>query len=300
MTVLALFYCLFISFIWGVTPLVYRAWGTKYPSMKLVALRGLGFLCFAICAVVVGRAPLIVWHPKFFLSVAVTTVSMCFGDWLNLVAVSALGAGRTTALIAVYPLYTLIISVLFLGEALTVPAIVGAVGLVCGAVLLRPRKAAPSNADALVSKKVGFACTVVASVLMSLSMVCNKIVMNTGLVRSDTLIFGKAVAVCCVSWTIWLVIHHKKYPQTSVVRLPGLPFGFLMATGLLSLGLANTLVTEALNMAPASLVTPLCASGPLWASLGGLLIFKERMTAVQWVGVCLILGSAAAVSLSIA
>lgn len=300
MTSLALFYCLFISFIWGVTPLVYRAWGTKYPSMKLVALRGVGFLMFGVAAVAVGGAPLVVWHPKFFLSVFVTTVSMCFGDWLNLVAVSALGAGRTTALIAVYPLYTLIISVTLLGEALTVPAIVGCAGLISGVILLRPRKAVPSNADALVSKKVGFICTVVASVLMSLSMVCNKVVMNTGLVRSDTLIFAKSVAVCCVSWTIWYVIHRKKYPGTSMFRLPGVPFWFLIATGLLSLGLANTLVTEALNMAPASLVTPLCACGPLWASLGGLLLFKERMLWQQWVGVLLILVSAAAVSLSVA
>lgn len=299
MTTLALFYCLLISFIWGATPLVYRAWGGKYPSMKLVALRGVGFLTFGITAVVVGHAPLVVWHPMFFMSVFVTTISMCFGDLLNLLSVTALGAGRTTALIAIYPLYTLIISVTFLGEALTVPAVAGCAGLICGAFLLRPRKAAPNNENALVSKKIGYLCTVIASVLMSFSMVFNKVAMNTGLVRSDTLIFAKSISVCTCSWILWLVIHHKKYPDHHLFKLPGVPFGFLIATGLLSLGLANTLVTEALNMAPASLVTPLCASGPLWAALGGKLFFNERLTIPQWCGIGLILLGAATVSLSI-
>lgn len=86
--------------------------------------------------------------------------------------------------------------------------------------------------------------------------------------------------------------HWGILPEHSIFFVPSIS---LKAHGLLLM--KSTLVAStwffayyALKHLPITIVTPIRATGPIWTLIGALIIYKEQYSALQWIGMAIVLG----------
>lgn len=296
MTGLGLFYCLAAAFIWGTTPLAFRRWGREIPPAKLVMLRSLGFCIFGIGAGWWAGASIFIFRWELVLSVSCTMFGMSVADWLSATAINDIGTGKATAIGASYPVFTCLISVSLLNERLPLGAWSGIAMIFAGLAMLRPRYQDGSESTPQAMKR-GFTLALIAAVFWSFSTVATKIAMNTGVITSAALIFWKSLGVLLASWTMWIVNRQKNHPSVPLLHTKPRPFVVLVVAGFLSLGFANVLASEAMIELPASLISPLTATSPVWASLSSMALFREAISRIQWLGILMVLCGGAVVNL---
>lgn len=88
-----------------------------------------------------------------------------------------------------------------------------------------------------------------------------------------------------LSLCVWLAANHQ---LGSAVAVDGHTLGLLLLKSLIVAG-SWTATYFALRILPISVVAPIRATGPLWTLLGALLIYLERPTAMQFLGIALAL-----------
>ncbi|ERL24841.1 DMT family transporter [Jonquetella sp. BV3C21] len=275
MSSLNLSYCLMAALIWASSPLVFRACQSRLPSLAMVALRGAGFVLFGVVSALLTDSPLLLSRWELWFSVAVTILSMGGGEWLYVVAVRDLGPGLAAAVSSTYPIFAGLAAFLFMGERVTVGTAVGTALVIAGLWFLRTQGAVGFS-------RRGFICALTCAAMSGVSLATSRLAMATGVITSTALIFWKSLVVGAVTTSLWLVLGRRQVRAEPVRPADA---ALLVTSGVCSLGLGNYLVNLAMRTVSAAVASALGATTPLWAVLLARLLFGDRLSVRQWVGV---------------
>ena len=240
-----------------------------------------------IYALVTQRLAFPGWWPVL-LAAGAGILDSTFGGIFYLLAMERTSAHQTTTLSSTAPLWGVLGAILLLGEPLLWRIVIAAVLVIAGAVFLteRRRSAKPKAwlgaGFALITGMLwGFAETVPA-----------KLALQKGM-SPETLLLVFALSGALGMFAL-LPILRPHIPRR--VERRGILFVLLSAIGGAFLGWLLWL--HALNLAPASVISPVRGSTLLFAFLYSVLFLKERPTTRALAGIALVAAGVLLVSLS--
>jgi drug/metabolite transporter (DMT)-like permease len=282
------------AFCWAIVPLIYRRNLSGLSLYDLNAIRSLGFAGGMVGLVLFFEPAILFRIPSPTViagSAGVVLLANLLGDFLYMAAIDAMGVSFAVAVTSTYPLATIAVSAIWLGETISLALVSGTVIIVLGLNLIRRGY---SGREVGPNLRKGFLLALTAALLWGVSdTLIRWTILETG-VDSLTFNLWRSLAFLPLVWGTWLFRAYGRTAGMTSLRTVGLKRGVeLVFVGMLSLAIAGTFVNLALQDAPASLVIPLTATSPLVSTLLAVFFFRERVQGIQWAGIFLIVvGSA--------
>ena len=200
-------------------------------------------------------------------------LSLVLGDILQFTAIARLGVALAMPISSCYPIFTLVIASVALGEPITVRAVLGACLVVIGVVLVAlPRRPLVEEAHAQRALTrnhwIGVAIALAAATCAAFSTT----LMRVAIKDLDTLVANMirlpiSAVICSAIGTA----QRRALPW----RIDRWRFGPLLLAGLVSMG-SGVLYLNAIKLAGASKTATLNASAPIFGLLGAILFLRER------------------------
>ena len=230
-------------------------------------------------------------HPRDILAIPRDTIavlllavllSMVIGDILQFTAIRRLGIALAMPIASSYPLLTLGIAALVLGEPLTIRSLGGAILVIGGVILVAlPRRALTDSMDGQhrastanhwigVGLAVGSALCAAAAVTLTRTAIVDIDILAANMIRLPF-----SAALCALISTA----ERRKAPW----RIARGSYGPLFLAGLASMGSGLAFLT-AVKLAGAAKTATLNASAPLFGLLGAIAFLGERPTRRNVVG----------------
>lgn len=294
MSPVAILFSFAAAFCWAIVPLIYRRNLGGLSLYDLNAIRSLGFAGGMIGLVLFFEPAILFRIPSPTViagSAGVVLLANLLGDFLYMAAIDAMGVSFAVAVTSTYPLATIAVSAIWLGETISLALVSGAVTIVLGLNLIRRGY---SGMEVGPNLRKGFLLALTAALLWGVSdTLIRWTILETG-VDSLTFNLWRSLAFLPLVWGTWLFRACGRTAGMTSLGTVGLKRGVeLVFVGMLSLAIAGTFVNLALQDAPASLVIPLTATSPLVSTLLAVFFFRERVQGIQWAGIVLIVvGSA--------
>lgn len=300
MTMIGVFYSLLTAFCWGTVPVIYRRHMIQMPFEKMNALRSFGFLG-AMGILVYFYAPHSFLEVPFYVIALIAgacLVGNVLGDVLYMKSIGLLGVGKASAITSISPLVVMVLSVFWLEESITFSGVVGALSIIFGLNLVRRTEGVQKCSREEANLRKGFLLAVLTALCWGCSFPVTKWILSNTATDVASLNFWRAAAFVPFSWAFWL-IRASRMPErkASLFTTSRIIFLELLAAGALALALGGFFLAKALELAPASLVSPLTSSYPLIAATWGMFLFQERLNRIQLLGVCAIIGGSVVISL---
>ena len=208
-------------------------------------------------------------------------MSMVIGDILQFTAVRRIGIALAMPIASCYPLFTLLIAAVALGEVPTARAIIGALLVVAGVVLVAlPRRAlVAEGATGITVASVhwsGVACALASAVCVAGATALTRVaIQDIDILAANMLRLPFSATLCAVISTVerrqppWRV-ERRSIPALCTAGVTGL------ASGLCYL--------SAIKLVGASTTATLNAAGPIFGLLGAIIFLSERPTRRSIVG----------------
>jgi drug/metabolite transporter (DMT)-like permease len=294
LSLVAILFSFAAAFCWAIVPLIYRRNLSGLSLYDLNAIRSLGFAGGMIGLVLFFEPAILFRIPSPTViagSAGVVLLANLLGDFLYMAAIDAMGVSFAVAVTSTYPLATIAVSAIWLGEKISMVLVSGTVIIVLGLNLIRRGY---SGREVGPNLRKGFLLALTAALLWGVSdTLIRWTILETG-VDSLTFNLWRSLAFLPLVWGTWLFRAYGRTAGMTSLRTVGLKRGVeLVFVGMLSLAIAGTFVNLALQDAPASLVIPLTATSPLVSTLLAVFFFRERVQGIQWAGIFLIVvGSA--------
>lgn len=240
-----------------------------------------------IYALVTQRLAFPGWWPVL-LAAGAGILDSTFGGIFYLLAMERTSAHQTTTLSSTAPLWGVLGAVLVLGEPLLWEIMIAAGLVIAGAVFLTERRRS-ANPKAWLG--AGFA--LITGILWGFAeTVPAKLALQAGM-SPETLLLVFALSGALGMFAL-LPILRPRIPRR--VDRRGILFVVLSATGGAFLGWLLWL--HALNVAPASVISPIRGSTLLFAFVYSIFFLKERPTSRAFIGIALVAAGVLLVSLS--
>lgn len=294
MSLVAILFSFAAAFCWAIVPLIYRRNLSGLSLYDLNAIRSLGFAGGMVGLVLFFEPAILFRIPSPTViagSAGVVLLANLLGDFLYMAAIDAMGVSFAVAVTSTYPLATIAVSAIWLGEKISLALVSGTVIIVLGLNLIRRGY---SGREVGPNLRKGFLLALTAALLWGVSdTLIRWTILETG-VDSLTFNLWRSLAFLPLVWGTWIFRAYGKTAGKTSLRTVGFRRGLeLVFVGMLSLAIAGTFVNLALQDAPASLVIPLTATSPLVSTLLAVFFFRERVQGIQWAGIFLIVvGSA--------
>ena len=193
------------------------------------------------------------------------------GDSLYFLSLKIIGVGKTVPLTSSYPFFVLPISILMLGEPLTIQVVIGTICVVIGVWLIAGEEGEEAQHSG--NLKLGIIVSLGAAVCWALGTTCLKILLidfNPLLLSFLRLIFliPFLVAISLISSGNRLLI--KKLSKFDV--------GLMALGGIIAIGIGDTIYLTGLDITQANIAAPLAATTPLFSTVLALIFLKERLS----------------------
>ncbi len=202
-------------------------------------------------------------------------LSMVIGDILQFTAVRRLGIALAMPIASCYPLFTLIIAAVSLGEAPTVRAIVGALLVVAGVILVAlPRRTLVEGTLVRLPQHtghwMGVAFALASAVCVAGATALTRVaIQDFDILTANMFRLPFSATLCTLISTV-----ERRQPPWRVERTSILPLCLAGFTGLAS-GLCYL---SAIKLVGASTTATLNAAGPIFGLLGAVIFLRERPT----------------------
>ncbi len=209
-------------------------------------------------------------------------LSMVIGDILQFMAIQRLGIALAMPIASSYPLLTLFIAALALGEPLTIRAVGGAALVIVGVILVALPRRALADVDSSqhralttnhwigVGIAIGSALCAAAAVTLTRSAIVDIDVLAANMVRLPF-----SAAVCAIISTA----ERRKAPWT----IERGSYGPLFLAGVASMA-SGIAFLNAVKLAGAAKTATLNASAPLFGLIGAIIFLNERPTRRNIIG----------------
>ncbi len=270
------FYALSCAFLWAISSFIVRTQAAVVTPAVMNAIRcsAAGIVFWALIPFNTSVADFTALSlPLFVLLIGSVVINIVLGDTLSLMSIRAIGLSRSMPLASTFPVTTIIVEYLLLGEAAGPDLILGAGLIVLGTYFLsRSRKGAdPSGYPSRQQLRLGVGLALGASVMWGLGTVLLKPVLE----EVSVLVANSIRMPAAVSLLILVRIipserrHLRKMTPRSVL--------FLVASGLIGMAAGSYLFLAALQGLEASRAVTLLAVSPLFGMLLSVLFLKEEV-----------------------
>ena len=289
MSILGVMYALGAALCWGTAPIIYK-WGMASLSMeKMNSIRAFGFLGFSLLLfLLLPKVPLFNVPLNVLIVIAVTVfLANVLGDFFFFIGIDEVGAGKSTAITCSYPLFVTIISVIFLDETVSIRTLMGTASIMLGLVLLRDLSGGNGGGK---NARKGVFYSLCAAFLWGMSLAVTRWALLVCPIDPVAMTLWRSVFFMPIAWVWWLLKARTipKDHREPLFKTSFKSWGAVFIGGGLALSIGGFLITKAMEIAPASLVSPIAASSPMIATLWGRIFFKEKMTSLQLFGIVMI------------
>lgn len=300
------------AFVWATTSLLVKAQAARVDTLGFNAFRVVvGALFFILLLPFFGGMhTLLGLAPSTMLTLAVSVVlGFCVGDSIYFWSMTKIGASRTMPISGVYPVFTWLFAVPLLGEAVTVPAVVGTLLVVAALYLLGKESPAdaleandmlittePETKPAPISRRTRYLATG-AAVLAALAWAASTTLLRLGiqmqapvtlyenveqsvLIGAYRLVVAAVVLVPITHWLkgkqVWSVYRGREMPQLTLLSI-------------YSTGVGSLFFVVGVALAGAARMALLNTASPLIGVVFSWLFMRERVTQRIWFGTALAL-----------
>lgn len=263
---------------WAITSLLVRTLMPPYTAAGVGAIRSCAAGVLMLGAILVSNGPgplLAIPSGSLTLLVVSIVAAICIGDTAFFESTRRLGLARGMSISTTYPLVAAVLAAVFLGEALTARAVVGALLTLGGVLLIVVRRAEP-GAAAAEGYWLGVAEAVIASVAWGVSAVALKPALrDVDIVTAQAVRLPLAGALLFATpWARGTMRH---------LRTEGTGLASLVVLSLLT-ALSSVLFVTGLKHAGVAAGTVLSATAPMFAIPLGLVFLRERLSPAPIVG----------------
>ncbi len=282
-------YGIFLSFMtcffWGSGSFIMRGI-KKLNATEMSLARASGFLISAsvLFFFIKGASVAPVTALEAFLLLVMVLCNNIIGDVCLFYSIHHLGIAAGSAVSNSYPIWVAALSFVFYDAPLTPAIAAGTLLVVAGVALLCLGKGGAGR----ISLR-GLAAAVAASIFWATGLLLNKQLLLCGL-DPLMIVLGRGVSFFAAALTVWLLreflIEKKAHALRAFLKKDTI-LGFLGGTCTVALAWFYLL---ALQKVPVTVATPICAANPVIASFLSMLVYKERITGMQWTGIFLAVG----------
>ncbi|MDH5267354.1 MAG: DMT family transporter [Candidatus Bathyarchaeota archaeon] len=218
-------------------------------------------------------------------------IGLCVGDTLYMLSLKWVGVSRAVPVTCTYPLFTMLFAALFFSEQITLFVLLGAVLIIVGISLISQEKGKSTGMTRNVLFK-GVFVALVTAVVWAVSIT----LMDEALVLSKLAVLDAAFVVNTVRLSATTLSLLAIFPffdrQFGFLKLKRRTWVILALGGIVALGLGWVLLAVSLLDIPASYAVPISSVSPLFATLFGAFLLKERVTTRIFFGsVFIVLGT---------
>jgi drug/metabolite transporter (DMT)-like permease len=269
---------------WAGTSIILRVLSKRLDAYVVNGLRSIvGWIVVVLITFITGGFAdwhLLTWTRLFYLVVP-GILGGVFGDALYVYSLKAIGINRAFPISNTYPLFTVLLSALLLGEPITWLMIVGMVLVLLGVYLVaRPRNSI-DDAPSILPRAV-----LIKGILFALGTAIiwgsTAVMLVLGLKGIDSAM-ANTVRVPAVA-LIALLVAAKRGNLREVKTLSRNTVILLVAAGVLGWGIGSWLFTSALQMVGASKTTIMGAAAPLFAVPLSMIFLHEKPGRLTLVG----------------
>jgi len=291
-------YCCAAAVCWALGPVFLKKGLALMNHSEMGAARTFGFVGAALFFVMLEPGVSAGWpHPLPYLAVIFVSILIgnIVGDLAYFRSIEMIGVGRAVGTTSCYPLFVTAISSVWLGEAVTLPLVLGTLVMIAGLVLLKSGGAQTSEPREV--SGAGFFFALVAAVSWAAMMVLQKWLISVHSIHPASITLWRSFFLFSLSWLYWGTSSLRR--GTNPMRIFAMSpkaWGWAIAAGTFGLAAGGYFFTKGIQLIPVSIATPITASSPLLAAAMGVLFFHERMRPVQWAGILCILSGVLAVN----
>jgi len=218
-------------------------------------------------------------------------IGLCVGDTLYMLSLKLIGVSRAVPVTCTYPLFTMLFAALFFSEQIALFVLLGAVLIIAGIWLISQGKGKLTGMVRSVLFK-GVFVALATGVVWGVSIAF----MDEALVLSELAVLDAAFVVNTVRLSATTFSLLAIFPffdrQFGFLKLKRRTWVILALGGIVALGLGWVLLAVSLLYIPASHAVPISSVSPLFATLFGAFLLKERVTTRIFVGsVFIVLGT---------
>jgi drug/metabolite transporter (DMT)-like permease len=296
---------------WALTSIILGGLASRHSAMRVNAVRMVsGAAYFLVVVPLAGGWALFagLTLPHILALGGTSVLAQAIGDWLYVVGIDRIGAARASPIsVSSFPLITLLLGALLLGEKLTWPILGGALLIICGILLLVLKSPIPpedvpvpgsegleslaeDNAPAepdvrrpLAAMLTGLALVLAAALAWSASTLWLRVITVGVPALAVT-----AVRVPCGA--LFLVATLGVRRQLSLRGLSRRALLLLIGAGVFGTGFGSMLYIIAVQRTSAGIAALLVSTSPLWVLPLAAIFLHERVTGRVLAGAALTIG----------
>jgi len=272
---------------WTISAVLYKkALSKANPiSANIVRCLGTSIILVAFLAAI-GKFEVLINLPTYAVVLACVSgiIGLGFGDTLYLVSLKLIGVARAVPVTCTYPLFNILWAVIFVGEPITLPVVIGAVTIVLGIWLLGQEK---ETGIAELRKKIlvkGMVCALATAIIWSVSITMidraatlpETSSLNHALAINTIRVAAIAVSLLALSP---IIDRNRSFLKMQKKTLTSLVFG-----GIVALGLGWFLLTFSFINTSEAQAVPISSTTPLFSTMSSILFLHEQVTARNVLG----------------
>jgi len=283
---------------WGSAGVLYKSSIKPEHSLFLsIVYRGLiavPFLALLTILTTGFEAITILLQPHILPILLFSSLFVTLGDLFFFASLQIIDVSKSQPVAAIYPLFTIVLLIIFGIEQVSLIVIVATVILIIGIGLVS-QKNSPSS-DLSSSKKAentkGLMLSIVAAIFWSFGILTLDYLLDIpgiDVFSLATIRFGILTILMALSWIIFDKYHlqsrEKVKSFTPISKRDVLTFGL---TGILSWGLGAVTFFTSIELIGASRATPISSINPIIAVILGIIFLKEKFSTLQGIGIFLV------------
>jgi len=215
-----------------------------------------------------------------FLIIVNVSIGILLGDCLFFIALRDAGVAIGYPVSYTYSLFVTIFAYFFLQETINIWTFISAILIISGIFLLF-FKAERSQSENMVK---GLIAALLAAICWGTSIPILKI-----LLLNIEPLFLNFVRLVVLNVIVWLLILPKKSKRKGIKNLRRLSLTVLLAGGILGIGLGALLFLFSINLIGAAKSTIITSSSPLFSTIFGVAILKEKLDKPRTIGIATII-----------
>lgn len=246
------------------------------------------------CLVVAGRVGDLATLQPYTVALAGLSgvVGLCLGDTTYMLSLKLIGVSRAVPVTCTYPLFTIFFEAVFLGGSVTPFLLMSAIFTVLGIWLISQVENKLGNLTRHFLLK-GISVALFTALVWSVSIIMmDQAQRLSELSATDAALVVNSVRVSTTTFA-FLALSPLIDRRFRFIRLKRRTWSILALGGIVALGIGWFLITVSLSYIRPSRAVPISSTSPLFATLFGVFLLKEKVTLKIFIGSAMIvLGTA--------
>jgi len=265
---------------WAIAPILYRnALANTNPISANIIRCVTNGIVLTVFLVAFGLVNILASLPPWIMIITIVSgvIGLGVADTLYMLGLKIIGVSRAVPLASTYPLFGLIWAIGLLGQPLSYSAITGAAIILLGIWLLSRKNDAELTTHKRKTVIIGIAVSLSTAVIWSVSLTLMNVVVSSssGDLGTNYAIVTLRIASLALLFTAFSPLIDKRH---GFLRISKKAIVVLCLGGLIANGLGWILMNYSFLLIPQTIAVPISSTSPLFATLTGFLLFREKAT----------------------